>query len=381
MDYEIVELPARAVTGITDRASNNSPEEGAVIGRLWQRFMGEGLDRSIPGTQTSPYGCFALYHRYHFADMSYDLLVGCQTDAAEAPANMERAEIPAGRFAKLSIRGGDCVRSVQEAWEAIWADEELTAQRAFTVDFEAYLPGEDMGCADIDIFVALKADPSADGERESSDADDAGATDASGVASASEKGTVVAYLPERFADWEAGLACAEINRPNTGYRVRTMSVDGEARHSIGGLTVAVDLAADAADPLPDDTRMLVLVGGETWSDGSNDAVLRLVDDCVARNVPVAALCGACTFLAQHGYLDECDHTGNALFEFDQLAPAYRGHERFRCAPAVDGGAFITATGAASVEFAVLAMARLGVEPWGGADVWSAAFKRGTFVEE
>ena len=42
MNYEIVELPARTVAGPAVRASNNSPEEGAVIGQLWQRFMGEG---------------------------------------------------------------------------------------------------------------------------------------------------------------------------------------------------------------------------------------------------------------------------------------------------------------------------------------------------
>lgn len=156
MNYEIVELSARAITGITCRASNNSPEEGAVIGQLWQRFMGEGLNRSIPATQVEPYDCFALYYHYDFTDMSYDLLVGCQTDAAETPTDMARVEIPSARFAKFSIRGGDCVKSVQDVWTAIWADEELTAQRAFTVDFEAYLPGEDMSCADIDIFVALK---------------------------------------------------------------------------------------------------------------------------------------------------------------------------------------------------------------------------------
>ena len=49
MHYEIVELPARTIVGPTVRASNNSPEETAVIGQLWQRFMGEGLDRTIRG--------------------------------------------------------------------------------------------------------------------------------------------------------------------------------------------------------------------------------------------------------------------------------------------------------------------------------------------
>ena len=136
MHYEIVELPARTIVGPTVRASNNSPEETTVIGQLWQRFMGEGLDRTISEVRVVPYGCFALYYGY---DMS-----------------MEAQTIAAGRYAKIAIRGGDCVTSVQKAWEEIWADEELGAQRAFTVDFEAYLPGEDMSCADIDVFVALR---------------------------------------------------------------------------------------------------------------------------------------------------------------------------------------------------------------------------------
>ena len=155
MQYEIVELPSRTIVGPTVRASNNSPEEGAVIGQLWQRFMGEGMDRSIPETRVEPYGCFGLYFDYDMSDMSYALLIGCET-SADAPEGMKSQTIEAGRYAKFAIRGGDCVNSVQEVWSAIWADEELTAQRAFTVDFEAYLPGEDMSCCDIDVFVALR---------------------------------------------------------------------------------------------------------------------------------------------------------------------------------------------------------------------------------
>lgn len=155
MHYEIVELPARTIVGPTVRTSNNSPEETTVIGQLWQRFMGEGLDRTISEVRVVPYGCFALYYGYDMSDMSYELLVGCETPA-EAPEGMEAQTIAAGRYAKIAIRGGDCVTSVQKAWEEIWADEELGVQRAFTVDFEAYLPGEDMSCADIDVFVALR---------------------------------------------------------------------------------------------------------------------------------------------------------------------------------------------------------------------------------
>lgn len=155
MDYEIVELPERTIVGPAIRTSNNSPEEVAAIGQLWERFMGEGMDRAIPETRVEPYGCFGLYYDYDMDDMSYTMLVGCET-SADAPEGMEARTIAAGRYAKIAIRGGDCVGSIQEAWAAIWADEELTAQRAYTVDFEAYLPGEDMGNADIDVFVALR---------------------------------------------------------------------------------------------------------------------------------------------------------------------------------------------------------------------------------
>lgn len=114
MHYEIVELPARTIVGPTVRTSNNSPEETTVIGQLWQRFMGEGLDRTISEVRVVPYGCFALYYGYDMSDMSYELLVGCETPA-EAPEGMEAQTIAAGRYAKIAIRGGDCVTSVQKA--------------------------------------------------------------------------------------------------------------------------------------------------------------------------------------------------------------------------------------------------------------------------
>ena len=69
MQYEIVELPERTIVGPTIRTSNNSPEEVAAIGQLWERFMGEGMDRTIPETRVEPYGCFGLYYDYDMGDM------------------------------------------------------------------------------------------------------------------------------------------------------------------------------------------------------------------------------------------------------------------------------------------------------------------------
>lgn len=96
MQYEIVELPGRTIVGPTIRTSNNSPEEVAAIGQLWERFMGEGMDRAIPGMRVEPYGCFGLYYDYDLNDMGYTMLVGCET-SADAPEGMETQTIAAGR--------------------------------------------------------------------------------------------------------------------------------------------------------------------------------------------------------------------------------------------------------------------------------------------
>ena len=116
MHYEIVELPARTIVGPTVRTSNNSPEETTVIGQLWQRFMGEGLDRTISEVRVVPYGCFALYYGYDMSDMSYELLVGCETPA-DAPEDHRRRPLREDRHPRRRLRdqrpeslGGDLGR-------------------------------------------------------------------------------------------------------------------------------------------------------------------------------------------------------------------------------------------------------------------------------
>lgn len=154
MSYTIVDMPTRTIVGPRIRTTNDAPDCTAAIGGLWQRFMEMGMDQAIAGVNVNPYACFGLYYQYDMTDNSYDLLVGCESSEA-TPEDMSSYTIPAGSYAKFEIRGGDCVNSVQSVWNEIWTDEDLMAKRAFTVDFEAYLPGEDQSNADIDIFVAL----------------------------------------------------------------------------------------------------------------------------------------------------------------------------------------------------------------------------------
>ncbi|MEG0991410.1 MAG: GyrI-like domain-containing protein [Gordonibacter sp.] len=156
MGYTIVELPEQHLIGLAQTGLlNDDPACGAKIGAVWQKFNTPGTTDAIPAVVAEPYACFGAYYDYDLATNGYTMLVGCASTAASAPEGMARTTIPAGRYAKFSIQG-DCTTTVGQAWLDIWNDEELLAKRAFTVDFEAYLPGEDMANASIDIYLALK---------------------------------------------------------------------------------------------------------------------------------------------------------------------------------------------------------------------------------
>ncbi len=155
MKYTIVDMPERSIIGPTITTGNNDPEVSQKIGGLWQEFMQNGMAESIPSPVLEPYTCFGTYYNYDFDTMTYTMQVGCESGADEVPAGMERILLPAGRYAKFEVKG-DIVQAVIDAWNAIWSLEELMAQRANTYDYEAYLPGDDMQNAEVEIYVALR---------------------------------------------------------------------------------------------------------------------------------------------------------------------------------------------------------------------------------
>lgn len=155
MDYTIVELPKSQILGPTIRVSNDDPQCPEKIGKLWGDFMTSGIDKSIPDPIVEPYTCYGLYYNYDFTTMEYDMMVGCASNTSTLPDGLERITIPAGKYAKFSTRG-NVVQAVIDAWNEIWTMEELATQRSYTVDFEAYLPGEDMDNCEIELYIALK---------------------------------------------------------------------------------------------------------------------------------------------------------------------------------------------------------------------------------
>ena len=61
MKYEIVSLPARRVTGIAVRTSNEAPDCAQKIGGLWQRYWKDGVREALHAAENTV--CYGLYTR------------------------------------------------------------------------------------------------------------------------------------------------------------------------------------------------------------------------------------------------------------------------------------------------------------------------------
>lgn len=173
---------------------------------------------------------------------------------------------------------------------------------------------------------------------------------------------ILVFLTDGFADWEPALIAAELNKPALGFVVETIALDKQAKKSMGGFAVLPDHGINEF-ALPDhDVAMLIIPGGTGWHEAKNQRATALVDACLAKNIMVAAICDAVTFLANHGYLDAVHHTGNTLAYLQDKAPHYQGQDFFVERQAVTDGQFITANGTAPLEFAREILSCLAVMP-------------------
>lgn len=150
MDYEIVKLEEKIVTGVSARTNNQSPDMGRVIGGLWGRFFQEGIYASIPNkANEKALGIYTEYAGDHTSD--YTVMVACETTSEPEGNRYEVRRIPAGRYAKFVIHG-DMVQAVAKAWGEIW---QMDLPRTFACDFEEY-QDDSMKNAEIHIYVGLK---------------------------------------------------------------------------------------------------------------------------------------------------------------------------------------------------------------------------------
>lgn len=151
MKYEVVELKEKIVAGLSARTNNASPDMGAVIGNLWQRFYTPGTWDSIENRVNAK--SLGIYTDYSSDEMGdYTIMVGAETCNDKQPKEgLEILRIPAGKYAKFIVKG-HMQRAVAEFWQQLW---NMDLPRNFCCDFEEYQDAE-MENAEIHIYIGLK---------------------------------------------------------------------------------------------------------------------------------------------------------------------------------------------------------------------------------
>jgi putative intracellular protease/amidase len=160
--------------------------------------------------------------------------------------------------------------------------------------------------------------------------------------------TAYLLIQTGYADWEPASALAELRR-TFGFEVKTLGLNRNAVVSMAGLRVTPDLSL--GEFVPASAAILILPGGDSWTQGEVPEVSRVVRSMMAEDRPVAAICAATLALAHSGLLDDRLHTSNGRAFLGQFVKSYRGAEFYRPTPAVRDRHVITANGLAPFAFA------------------------------
>jgi putative intracellular protease/amidase len=177
-----------------------------------------------------------------------------------------------------------------------------------------------------------------------------------------------------FADWEPAFALAELRRSG-GRSVVTIGFGLGPVTSMGGLRVVPDRAL--ADIRPAEIEMLILPGGDTWESSYPEAeVNQALNDLVAADVPVAAICGGTLAVARAGLLNRRRHTSNMPGYIAEHCRDYSGASLYEAVPSVNDQGVITASGLAPVEFAREIFSQLRIFSAADEDLWFDMFKHG-----
>jgi putative intracellular protease/amidase len=184
---------------------------------------------------------------------------------------------------------------------------------------------------------------------------------------------VLLVLTDRWADWEASFAVAEINSAPE-YEVKTIAADQLPKVSIGGIRAEIDYRVQEYRHF-DKLAMILLPGGYSWKEDCHKEIADFVRKVSASHIPVAAICGATIFLGKHGFLDKVKHTGD-LLELFEKEQGYHGQDFYVPAQVVVDKGFITANETAAVEFAYEIFKVLKIDEAEEIERWRDYYKNG-----
>ena len=159
---QIVSQESFQVVGIT-ASTNNKKESGpdAIIGKLWQHFISEGVLNRIPDKVDQ--SILAVYTDYATdANGQYTLVLGAKVRPIPNPSlppGMVVKTVPAGRYALFTTQRGPVAKVVVATWKQIWSyyQSPSNGQRAYGADFELYdQRAADPNNAQVDIYIGVK---------------------------------------------------------------------------------------------------------------------------------------------------------------------------------------------------------------------------------
>lgn len=183
---------------------------------------------------------------------------------------------------------------------------------------------------------------------------------------------VYLVVVDGYADWEPAHALAELRRHGK-YRVETVGLTVAPVTTMGGITVLPSKTLDAVDPA--DVAVFIVPGGDRWEREAMEPPLEaLIRQLDAREVPIAAICGATVAMARIGLLRGRRHTSNGLAYLRAHVPGYADEASYVDAPAVRDRKLITASGLGDVEFARELFEELEVMQPKVRELWSQVFR-------
>ena len=105
MEYEIVTLEEKIAVGIAARTNNASPDMGAVIGGLWNRFYNEGIYAAIPDKKNAK--ALGIYTDYEGNEKSdYTVIVACEAQSVPQTGAYTVCKIPRRKICKVCCPRG-----------------------------------------------------------------------------------------------------------------------------------------------------------------------------------------------------------------------------------------------------------------------------------
>lgn len=191
------------------------------------------------------------------------------------------------------------------------------------------------------------------------------------------KKTVLFFLLEPFADWEAAYLSSAIYMLGKGaFEVKTVSFTKQNVSSIGGFHVFPDYDLNS---VPTEYAGLILIGGLAWRNTETRKIVPLIQKTQNQNRILGGICDAAGFLAAAGMLNCVYHTGNDLNDIKQWAGnMYTGENLYLKQQAVRDHNVITANGTAALEFAKEVLLALRVAPEDKIEEWFQFHKLGYY---